>query len=54
MVKTIRYVHGEAAGHRRVQATIDTLLRAGYNRTNLQREVEYVVDNCGLCQKVAV
>jgi len=53
IVKTIQYVHGEVAGHRQVQATIDKLLRAGYNRPNLQREVEYVVGNCGFCQKVA-
>ena len=36
-----------------VKATVDKLLRAGINRPNLQREVEYVADRCGFCQKIA-
>jgi hypothetical protein len=46
-------VHSEVAGHRGVKATVDKLLRAGYNRSNLQQEVEYVIANCGFCQKIA-
>ncbi len=53
VVETIQYVHSEAAGHRGVKATVDKLLRAGYNRSNLQQEVEYVIANCGICQKIA-
>ena len=54
-VGTIQYVHSEVAGHRGVKATVDTLLRAraGYNRSNLQQEDEYVIANCGFCQKIA-
>ena len=36
-----------------VKATVDKLLRAGINRPNLQREVKYVADRCGFCQKFA-
>jgi hypothetical protein len=43
----------EVAGHRGVKATVDKLLRAGHNRSNLQQEVEYVIANCGFCQKFA-
>ena len=53
VVETIRYVHAEVAGHRGVKATVDKLLRAGHNRPNLQQEVEYVITNCGFCQKIA-
>ena len=55
VVKTIQYVHSEVAGHRPggVKATVDTLLRAGYNGSNLQQEDEYVIANCGFCQKIA-
>jgi hypothetical protein len=53
IVKTIQYVHSEVAGHRGVKATVDKLLRAGYNRSNLQQEVEYVIAHCGFCQKIA-
>jgi hypothetical protein len=43
----------EVAGHRGVKATVDKLLRApGYNRSNLQQEVEYVIANCGFCHGV--
>jgi hypothetical protein len=53
VVETIQYVHSEVAGHRGLKATVDKLLRAGYNRSNLQQEVEYVIANCGFCQKIA-
>ncbi len=36
-----------------MKATVDKLLRAGYNRSNLQQEVEYVIANCGFFQKIA-
>ncbi len=36
-----------------MKATVDKLLRAGYNRSNVQQEVEYVAANCGFCQKIA-
>ena len=52
LVKTIQLVHAEG-GHRRVDATLRRLLRAGHDQPGLKKAVEYVLDNCGYCQKVA-
>ena len=52
LVKTIQLVHAEG-GHRRVDATLQRLLRAGHDQPGLKKAVEYVLDNCGYCQKVA-
>ena len=52
LVKTIQYVHAEG-GHRRVEATLQRLLKAGHDQPGLKKAVEYVLDNCGYCQKVA-
>jgi hypothetical protein len=53
VVGTIQYVHSEVAGHMGGQGYCWQVAASGNQSSNLQREVEYVADRSGFCQKIA-